>query len=229
MSQSLLSPRGRISVLIITADNMTSEMLKNAFAHTRKEFAVETLTGNSHKVIGALGAHKPDVALICEDLQDGPQSGLKVLQKLRSSHHHTTAIMLLQCSKPHCVVSAFREGARGVFYRTHSLKALSKCIRTVHQGQIWIGNEDLEYILNALVHLKTLLFNDADGMQLLTSREEDVVRLVVDGLKNRDIAKRLKIKEHSIRTSLYRIFDKFEVSTRVELILYAFRQQDRSN
>jgi hypothetical protein len=38
------------------------------------------------------------------------------------------------------VVNAFRDGARGVFYRSHSLKSLSKCVQAVHQGQIWASN-----------------------------------------------------------------------------------------
>ena len=227
MPQSLRTTKDVIRVLIVTADNMTGELLKSAFAHKRRDFAVETLTGSSQKVIGGLGAHKTDVALICEELQDGPLAGVKVLQKLWSSHH-TPAIMLLQCSKPECVVNAFREGARGIFYRTHSLKALSKCIQMVHKGQIWASNEDFEHILTALINTKPLQFNNKDGMPLLTRREEDVVRLVADGLKNREIAQRLKLKEHSIRNYLYRIFDKLGVSTRVELILYAFSQPGRN-
>ena len=187
MRQSLRKPKEPIRVLIVTADNMTSELLKSAFAHRRKDFAVETLTGSSQKIISGLGAHKIDVALICEELQDGPLAGVKVLQKLWNSRH-TPAIMLLQCSKPECVVNAFRGGARGIFYRTHSLKALSKCIQTVYKGQIWASNEDIEHVLSALINTKPLQFNNADGLPLLTRREEEVVRLVADGLKNREIA-----------------------------------------
>jgi DNA-binding NarL/FixJ family response regulator len=228
VSQSLRLPKDLVRVLIVTPDNMTSEMLKNAFTHGRSGgFTVETLTGSSQKVMGELGAHKAQVALISEELQDGPQAGFKVLQKLWASHR-MPSVMLLRCCDPEFVVNAFREGARGVFYRTHSLKALSKCIRTVHQGQIWASNEDLEHILNALSHLKPLQFNNPEGMPLLTRREEDVVRLVADGLTNREIAKSLKVKEHSIRNYLSRIFDKLGVSTRVELVLYAFSQRDRS-
>ena len=56
-----------------------------------------------------------------------------------------------------------------------------------------------------------------------------MVRLVADGMKNREIAERLKVSEHSIRNYLYRIFDKLGVSGRVELILYAFNQRDQNN
>src|ERR1700686_5229006 len=66
VSQSFPVPKSPISVLIVTADNMTGELLKSAFARGRKDFAVETLTGSSQKVIGQLRSHKPQVALITE-------------------------------------------------------------------------------------------------------------------------------------------------------------------
>ena len=225
MSRSLPRPKDRISVLVVTADNMTSELLKNAFAHGRQGFTVQTLTGTSQKIIGELGSHKADVALISEELQDGPEAGSRVLQKTRDSQG-TSAIMLLRSSKPERVISAFRDGARGVFYRSHSLKSLSKCIQAVHQGQIWASNEDLEHLIKALSHSKPLHLNNSRGTPLLTRREEDVVRLVADGLKNREIAQRLKVKEHSIRNYIYRIFEKLGVSSRVELILYVFSHRD---
>ena len=217
--------KDRISVLVVTADNMTSELLKNAFANGRRGFTVTTLTGSSQTIIGQLEGHKADVTLISEELQDGPEAGIKVLQKTRESNG-TSAIMLLQSSKPERVVNAFRDGARGVFYRSHSLKSLSKCIQTVHKGQIWVCNEDIEHLLNALAHVKPINIDDHKGMPLLTRREEDVVRLVADGLKNREIAQKLKVKEHSVRNYIYRIFEKLGVSNRVELILYVFSQRD---
>jgi DNA-binding NarL/FixJ family response regulator len=223
----LRRPKDRISVLVVTADNMTSELLRNSFAGGRKGFAVETITGSSQKIIGGLAAYNPDVALISEELQDGPQAGVKVLQKLQNSHR-IPSIMLLQNSKPECVVNAFRGGARGIFYRTHSLKALSKCIRMVHKGQIWASNEDVEHLINALARANPIHLNNRDGMPLLTRREEEVVHLVADGLKNREIAEKLQVKEHSIRNYIYRIFDKLGVSSRVELTLYAFSNRNQS-
>ena len=225
MPQTLRRTKERISVLVITADNMTSELLRSAFAHGRKGFTVETLTGSSQKIIGQLAAHKADVTIISEELQDGPEAGTRVLLKARAAHG-TSAIMLLQSSKPEQVVNAFRDGARGVFYRSHSLKSLSKCIEAVHQGQFWVGNDDLEHLVKALSHLKPVQLHDSEGMPLLTRREEDVVRLVADGMKNREIAQRLRVKEHSIRNYIYRIFEKLGVSSRVELILYMFSHRD---
>lgn len=225
MPQPVRRLKNRISVLVITSDNMTSELLRSAFAHSRKGFAIETIAGSSQKIIGSLATYRPDVALISEELQDGPQAGVKVLQKLQHSLQ-TPAIMLLRDPKPEGVINAFRGGARGVFYRTHSLKALSKCIRMVHKGQIWASNEDLEHLIGALTQAKPLRLKSAEGMPLLTRREEQVVHLVADGLKNREIAERLGVKERSVRNYIYQIFDKLGVSSRVELILHVFSQRD---
>ena len=186
-------------------------------------------SGTSHEVIGEL-RHTNQMSLsFAAELQDGPLAGFNVLQNLPSFRHPMAAVMLLQTSTPECVVSAFRDGARGLFYRSHSLKALSKCIRTVHHGQIWASNEDLEHVIGALTHTKPFQFNDANGMPLLTRREEDVVRLVADGLTNREISQKLNVAEHSIRNYLYRIFAKLGVSTRSELVLYAISQRERTN
>jgi DNA-binding NarL/FixJ family response regulator len=61
----------------------------------------------------------------------------------------------------------------------------------------------------------------ASGEKLLTSREEQVVALVSDGLSNRNVATELGISEHTVKKYLFRIFDKLGISNRVELVLYA--------
>ena len=61
----------------------------------------------------------------------------------------------------------------------------------------------------------------ACGDKLLTSREEQVVALVADGLSNRNIATELGLSEHTVKKYLFRIFEKLGISNRVELVLYA--------
>jgi DNA-binding NarL/FixJ family response regulator len=61
----------------------------------------------------------------------------------------------------------------------------------------------------------------ATGEILLTSREEQVVALVIDGLSNRNVANELGLSEHTVKKYLFRIFEKLGISSRVELVLYA--------
>lgn len=201
--------------------------MTRAFSRSRRDFVVATLVGTSDKVKQDMHAHKPHVALISAELEDGPLAGFRILEKIRNCQCRPASVMLLQSRKPELVVSAFREGARGIFYRSHSLKTLSKCIKAVSQGQIWAANEDLEFILDALVDVKPLKFNVKNGQPILTRREEEVVRLVAAGLKNREVGQRLAVAEHTIRNYLCRIFEKLEISSRMELILYVSSQREQ--
>ena len=120
------------------------------------------------------------------------------------------------------VVDAFPGGARGVFCRGYAFNTLPKCIRRVHEGQIWVSNIELEFLLELVITLRPLKIQQAGGMARLTPRERDVVRLVAEGMRNQEIALQLNLTEHTVRNYMLRIFDKLGISSRVELVLYAF-------
>ncbi len=101
-----------------------------------------------------------------------------------------------------------------------------KCIRTVHNGQIWASNHELEFLLEAIVYSRPLHLSKIHSMSVLTPREEAVVRLVAEGMKNREISLKLNVSEHTVRNYLFRVFDKLGVSNRVELVLYALTGAD---
>jgi len=119
------------------------------------------------------------------------------------------------------VIEAFTAGAMGVCSRDESCEVLCKCIDRVHSGQIWANSEQLHYLLETLWTGSRVRLIDARGHALLTKRQEEIVYLVAEGLRNREIAEHLKISEHTIRNYLFRIFEKLGISSRTELILYA--------
>jgi len=123
------------------------------------------------------------------------------------------------------VIDAFRCGAHGVVFRDEPLETLGKCIHAVHQGQVWANSEQLGYILEALSLTMPMRWQDARGIDLLSKREELVVRQVAEGMTNREISVHLKLSEHSVRNYLFRIFDKLGVSSRVELVLYCLQER----
>jgi DNA-binding NarL/FixJ family response regulator len=163
-----------------------------------------------------------DLALISTSLQDGPQSGLLALQQISNSDHQVKSVVLYEPSEAHLVVPAFRAGARGVFCpAVDGIRKLCRCVKRVHEGQIWANSAQLAQVLEAFSRSASFRIVDAKGARLLTKREESIVRLVEDGLTNRQIARDLRLSEHTVRNNLFRIFDKVGVSTRVELALYA--------
>jgi DNA-binding NarL/FixJ family response regulator len=125
------------------------------------------------------------------------------------------------------VVSAFRSGARGIFclFQTQ-FRLLCRCIQRVAGGQVWANTEQLNFLLELVSDAPSLRVVSSTGRQLLTSREEQVVALVAEGLNNRTIGRELNLSEHTIKKYLFHIFDKLGISSRVELVLYAVNHGD---
>jgi two-component system, NarL family, nitrate/nitrite response regulator NarL len=216
------APTGAIRVAVADANRLSSQLMVTALKRYRGNFEVHALSSSSAPALRELQDSPPDVAVISARLEDGPLTGFKVLHELRAADSKTPTVMLLDSTERDLVVDAFRGGARGIFCRGYSFNTLPKCIRQVHQGQVWVSNLELEFLLELVISLRPLKIQHAGGMASLTPRERDVVRLVADGLRNQEIATQLNLSEHTVRNYLIRIFDKLGISSRVELVLYAF-------
>ena len=227
MTHALRSLNGNIRVLIADADRMGGQLIAEGLARGRQDIEVVGVFKNSMETIREIEKNQPNIALINAHLEDGKLTGYNVLQSVQTLSPRTSTIMLIPDSERDLVVDAFRGGARGVFCRLQSIKLLPKCIRTVHEGQIWADTQNLAYLLDFLTQLKPLrLVKPGGGMTRLTPREADVVHLLTDGLSTREISQKLALSEHTIRNYLSAIYDKLGVSSRVELALYAVHRED---
>jgi DNA-binding NarL/FixJ family response regulator len=91
---------------------------------------------------------------------------------------------------------------------------------------VWANSQQLQYVLDALVSGIPARVTDVRGKTLLSNREEQIVSLVAEGLKNREIAESLSLSEHTVKNHLFRIFERLGISSRAELILYLFSQKN---
>ncbi len=187
---------------------------------------VSALAGDSSEVFHELQNSPPHVAVISANLEDGQLAGFKVLHQLRASNLKIPAVMLLDSDERDLVVDAFLAGARGIFCRGSAFDALPKCIRRIYQGQIWISNAELEFLLELVTNLKPFQVPNPDRKALLTPREHDVVRLVAEGMRNQAIGDALSLGEHTVRNYIFRVFEKLGLSSRVELVLYALSRDN---
>jgi DNA-binding NarL/FixJ family response regulator len=206
---------------------MARELLVGAL-NRHGNFEVVDSATTAHEVLEGVKSANPNVVLITATLADGPLSGLGALRQIRECFQDVRSVILLDAPERNLVVDAFRAGARGVFFLSQStFKSLCRCVESVHAGQIWANSSELVEVIEALTQLAPMRVVNADGMRLLTKREEDVVRLLAEGLQNRDIARELKLSEHTVKNYLFHIFDKLGVSSRVELVLYAVSSAKR--
>ena len=164
------------------------------------------------------------MALLGENLEGVPVKGYELARQLHDSDSNVKVVLLVEAPDRDSVVRAFRSGARGVFSRDSSLDALSKCVESVCNGQVWASSAELHHLLDALTAPPRLHLANASGIELLAPREQEVVHWVSEGLTNREIADRLGLSENTVKNYIFRIFDKLGISKRVELILYAGSQ-----
>lgn len=140
--------------------------------------------------------------------------GFELCRALHDCVRPAAVVLLLESFEETEVLDAFRSGARGVFCRHEPPALLGKCIQSVHSGQVWANSRQLQMLVSALA--KTVPFR---GESLpFTKREQEVVEALCEGLSNRRIAERLFLSEHTIKNYLLRIFEKFGVSSRGELM-----------
>jgi DNA-binding NarL/FixJ family response regulator len=206
-----------VQVLVADSSPIQSELLTRALK-SRRDFRVSAVALEMSALHDFLQSNRADVVLIAGNhLPD-----LSLLRWLRVSYPKIAPVLLAESDDRELVVNALRAGAKGIFLFTETpFPMLCKCIHCVFRGEVWINNQQMNYVLEALSEVPTLRVINSRGRFLLTPREEQVVALVADGLTNRGVAVELGLSEHTIKKYLLRIFDKVGISSRVELVLYA--------
>jgi two-component system, NarL family, nitrate/nitrite response regulator NarL len=209
----------RLRVLAADSTAMGTQLLVEALARDAQFDMIES-PSNKTAILNLVQREKPQVVVISAKLGEDDTGGLDLLRNLRTQSPSPRVVMLLDASERTAVIEAFRAGAQGVFCRTEPFRLLAKCIQCVDAGQVWASSSELQFVLEALTQ-PALAHLSSNGKSLLSAREIDVVRCLAEGLTNREIARRLKLTEHTVKNYLFRIFDKLGVSSRVEVVLYA--------
>ncbi len=112
-------------------------------------------------------------------------------------------------------------GSRGAFFDDDSMDLISKGIKSILQGELWFSRKILAECLfeNNNLSLKTIHFHD----QRLTNREREILGHIVDGQNNLEIAESLGVSVNTVKTHIYRIFQKLKVSSRLQASLWALK------
>ena len=137
-----------IRVLVLDGSAIHTQLLAEAL---RRDRALDVISLDSPQaVIKTVIDSAIDVLVIGANLEEQTNRGLAILRELRASRPSVRAVVLLDSCKPQVVLDTFRAGARGVFSRSESIDKLSKCIRCVHEGQIWANSREMSLALEAL-------------------------------------------------------------------------------
>jgi two-component system, NarL family, nitrate/nitrite response regulator NarL len=181
---------------------------------------VVAMAGNSAEAFERAKVDQPDIIIL--DLVLGEEDGLNLLPVLREKSPKSRVLVLTGVLNPDAHRAAVRKGAMGIVLKEHAADLLLKAIQKVHDGEVWIDRSMMGMMIQELSRPNQ---TDPEAVKIeeLTSREREVIELVGEGLKNKQIAERLFISETTVTHHLSSVFSKLDVSDRLELIIYAFR------
>ena len=164
---------------------------------------------------------KPPIVLL--DLKMSPMDGFEVLSQLQGAGSAAKPIVLTASEDEQDYVEAVRRGARGIVLKAAASERLLEGIRKVHRGEMWIDQRVAADVMKAMTEPRAPVTRG--DKVLLTTREQEIVTLVAQGFRNKEIADKLSISEQTVKNHLHNIFDKLGVSDRLELALYAIHHK----
>ncbi len=209
-----------VNVAIADSTQIHTQLLERALQEDRCLKVLGTAS-SSEGLLGVAQRFPIDVAIISFNLDDQYGRGPQLLREIRARRPKIKGVILLESSQPQDVLDCFSAGAKGIFSGRESLESLCKCIRCVHEGQVWARSEDLEHALEYVARIPLARISNQQGLGLLSLREREVVQYLASGMTNTEIAASLGLSRHTIKNYLFRIFDKLGVSSRTELLYHA--------
>ena len=177
---------------------------------------------NGRDAVAVAADTQPDIVLL--DLDLGGTSGLDVIPKLLSVATNTRVILLTGVRDAEEHREAIRRGAMGVVLKEQAAPVLLNAIEKVHAGEVWLERSMVASVLSQLFRRQTAPQDlDAAKIASLTDRECEVISLLCQGLSNKEVARRLSITETTVGHHLRAVFRKLGVTSRLELVIYAYQ------
>src|SRR5579875_4000317 len=121
-------------------------------------------------------------------------------------------------------VELYRRGVRGIIPRSISPDLLVKCVRKIAEGETWIDNQSINWVIEAYRSQATAMVNPRSQPRL-NQKEMLIIAGITQGKRNKEIAYQLGTTEQVVKNYLRKIYDKLGVSDRLELALYCLHHQ----
>ena len=186
-----------------------------------EDFEVVAQAQDGKQVLEVLQQHEPDILLL--DLKMPGLDGLATLQRLQAMKHRTKVIVLTASEDKNEFIQAMKFGTSGIVLKQTATELLIKSIRKVYAGEIWLDSHTTAAVMRQFATNEDVPMAAPAPRERppLSQREREIVALVAQGFKNKEMAEKMFISEQTVKNHLHNIFDKLGVSDRLELALYA--------
>jgi len=209
----------KISVMIVDDHPLFREGLKTIIGRDQRYEIVDE-AGSGQKALDKAQKAKPDLMMIDLSLPD--MSGIELTRRILEKLPQVKIIIITMHSKVDYIAEAFQAGATGFVIKESAAEGLLKGIDTVLKGDYFLDSAVSTQVVETLKKLpgKETKINDAH-YGTLTAREQEVLRLLAEGLSSKEIAKKLFISPKTVENHRTNLMNKLELHSTIELVRYA--------
>jgi two-component system nitrate/nitrite response regulator NarL len=216
--------KGMIRILIADDHPIVRDGLKKLLS-LEEDFQIVGEASDGCEVLDRVQELDPDVLLL--DLRMPNLDGLSALQALQQTNKRTRVIVLTASEDKNEFVQAMKLGCSGIVLKQTAPELIVKSIRKVHGGEIWLDSHTTAAVMRQFAAPGDITGGGGGKTRErspLSQREREIVQLVAQGYKNKEMAEKMFISEQTVKNHLHNIFDKLGVSDRLELALYAIHK-----
>src|SRR5713226_1672650 len=210
--------KGLIRILIADDHPIVRDGLKKLLS-LEEDFEVVGEAADGCEVLDKVQELDPDVLLL--DLRMPHLDGLSALQALQQTSKRTRIIVLTASEDKNEFVQAMKLGCSGIVLKQTAPDLIVKSIRKVHAGEIWLDSHTTAAVMRQFqtgADSSGTVGGSGKGRERspLSAREREIVALVAQGYKNKEMAEKMFISEQTVKNHLHNIFDKLGVSDRLD-------------
>jgi DNA-binding NarL/FixJ family response regulator len=178
--------------------------------------------GDGATAAALAAASSPDIVLM--DVRMPKLSGIEAITAVRNAAPDARIVMLTVSDEEADLYEAIKGGASGYLLKDASTDEVAQAVRVVADGQSLISPS---MAMKLLDEFKQMARTDRSqpATPRLTERELEVLRLVAQGLNNREIARQLFISENTVKNHVRNILEKLQLHSRMEAVMYAVREK----
>jgi DNA-binding NarL/FixJ family response regulator len=207
--------------ILIADDHAMVRQGLSQICNEEDDMEVVGQAADGHDAIRQTALTEPDVVVM--DINMPSLDGVQATRRLTESKPELGVIMITMSRQDEYIFEAIKAGARAYLLKNANSDELLHAIRTVAAGEALLNPAIAMKMIAEFRRLQTT-FGETDSLTLLTESELEILRLVAQGLSNKEISEELVLAEKTVRNRLSTIFNKLHVSNRVQATLVALRQ-----
>lgn len=208
-----------MKVLLVDDDALVRDGLKMIF-ETEKGIEVVGVASNGQDAVKQCALNQPDVVLM--DIRMPVMDGVQATKHIKEQFSSIKVLFLTTFKDVEYIKSGIMYGAEGYVLKSSPAESIIDSLHAVYNGNV-VYDKEIAALLSGIVDVSKRVSPDAFG---ITAKEHEIMKLISDGLSNKEIADKLFMSEGTVRNNISTILDKLQLRDRTQLAVYYVRNME---